>query len=350
MGGGGAERRLAYVVEGLVQRGWDVHVAVVFAGVNDARLESSGCRIHRIGARGRFDPMIFLRLVGLMLRVRPVLVQTWLTQMDVLAGAAATVLRVPWILSEGSSAAAYPPSLLHRVRGLIGRSANACIVNSEGGRDYWKSLGVDAARIHVVPNATPLDAIDAAPPVRRADTGEALVVYVGRLSSEKNVSLLLDALAILMRRRPARAVFCGEGPLRAAIASRAVALGIADRLTLAGFVPNVWSWLKAADALVALSVFEGHPNAVLEGMACGVPLVVSDIAAHRAILDETSACFVGTDAEEVAGAIEAVIAAGRPTEHTRRARARVAELSIDNVVQRYEEVYRVWNLRTRERH
>jgi glycosyltransferase involved in cell wall biosynthesis len=326
-----------------------VHVAVAFPGSNDALLEASGCRIHRLRARGRFDPMVALRLVQLVLGLRAGLVQTWLTQMDILAGATATALRVPWILSERSSAEAYPPSLLHRMRALIGRRANACIANSEAGRRYWKRMGFDAARIHVVPNAMPLDAINAAPPVRRTAPGEALVVYVGRFSAEKNLPLLLDALADLMRRRPARAVLCGDGPMRAAISSRAAALGIAERVTFAGYVSNVWSWLKAADAMVTLSVFEGHPNAVLEGMACGVPLVVSDIAAHRAILDEASACFVGTDAEEVARALETVIAAGRPTERTRRARARVEELTIDHIVQRYEEVYRVWNLRTRER-
>jgi glycosyltransferase involved in cell wall biosynthesis len=348
MAGGGAERQLVYIVQGLVRRGWDVHVAVVFPDTNDAPLESTGCHVHRIGGRGRFDPMIALRLVRLMRRVRPAVAQTWLTPMDILAGAVATALGVPWILSERSGAEAYPPSLLHRARARIGRRASACIANSRGGADYWRRMGVDAARIHVVPNGIPLDAIDAAPAASRADTDEALVVYVGRLSPEKNLPLLLDALAILMRRRP-RALFCGDGRLRAAIQSRAAALGIADRITLAGFVPDVWSWLKIADAMVVLSVVEGHPNVVLEGMACGVPLVVSDIAAHRAILDETSARFVGTDAEEIALAIDSAIGAGRSTERIGRTRARVAELSIDKAVQRHEEVYRVWNMRSRER-
>jgi len=350
MAGGGAERQLIYIVQGLVRRGWDVHVAVVFPGDNDARLESSGCHVHRLGGRGRFDPMIAVRLVRLMRRVRPAVAQTWLMPMDILAGAVATALGVPWILSEGSCAEAYPPSLLHRMRARIGRWANACIANSEGGASYWRGLGMAAAKIHVVPNGVPLDAIDAAPAAPRAATGEALVLYVGRLSPEKNLLLLLDALALLMRRRSARAVLCGDGRLRAAIQSRAAALGIAGRITLAGFVPDVWSWVKSADAMVALSAFEGLPNAVLEGMACGVPLVVSDIAAHRAILDEASACFVGTDAEEIARAIESAIAAGRSSERTARTRARVAALSIDAVVQRHEEVYRVWNLRSRERH
>jgi glycosyltransferase involved in cell wall biosynthesis len=270
--------------------------------------------------------------------------------MDVLGGGVAAALRVPWILSENSSAAAYPPSLVHGARARIGRRASGWIANSEAGADYWRRVGADAARIRVVPNGLPLEAIDAAPAAPRAASGEPLIAYVGRLSPEKNVALLLDALAIVMRRRPARAVLCGDGRLRAEIQSRASALGIADRIVLPGFVHDVWSRLKAADVMVLLSVFEGLPNAVLEGMACEVPLVVSDIAAHRAILDDTSACLVGTDPEEIARAIEASIAAGRPTERTRRARARVAGLSIDQLVRRHEEIYRVWNLRPRERH
>ena len=348
MAGGGAERQLVYLVEGLVRRDWDVHVAVVFPDANDALLEATGCRLHRVGGRGRFDPAIAVRLARLVRRVRPAVLQTWLTPMDILAGAAATALRVPWILSERSGAEAYPPSLLHRARAWIGRRAHAFIANSEAGAAYWRALGVDGARIHVVPNGVPLDAIDAAPAAPRARTGEALVVSVGRLSPEKNLPLLLDALALLMRRRPARAVLCGAGRLRAAVESRAAALGIADRVALVGFVPDVWSRRKGADAMVALSAFEGHPNAVLEGMACGVPLVVSDIAAHRSILDDASASFVRPDPAEVARAIDAAIDAGRSTERAARARARVAGLSIEAAVRRHEELYRVWDLRARQ--
>lgn len=350
MAGGGAERQLVYLVEGLVRHDWDVHVAVAFPGIHDALLASTGCHVHRIGGRGRFDPMTAVRLAGLMRRIRPLVAQTWLTHMDVVGGVVATALRLPWILSERNSAPAYPPSLLHGARARIGRRADAWIANSEAGADYWSSVGADPARIHVVPNGVPLEAIDAAPAAPRAEPGEALVAYVGRLSEEKNPRLLLDALAILMRRRPARAIFCGEGRLHGAIRARASALGIADRIILPGFVPDVWSRLKASDVMVALSVFEGHPNAVLEGMACGVPLVVSDIAAHRAILDEASARFVGTDPAEIAAAMESAIDAGRTTERISHARARVAGLSIDAAVRRHEEVYRVWNLRARERH
>ena len=348
MAGGGAERQLAYLVDGLVRRDWDVHVARVFPDVNDALLEASGCRVHRLGGRGRFDPAIAVGQARLVRRLRPAVMQTWLIPMDILAGAVATALRVPGILSEGSAAEAYPPSLFHRARARIGRRAHACIANSEAGAAYWRGLGVDEARIHVVPNGVPLDAIDAAPAALRAGTGEPLVVSVGRLSPEKNLPLLVDALALVMRRRPARAVLCGAGPLRAAIESRAAALGIADRVALVGFVPDVWSRLKAADAMVALGAFEGHPNAVLEGMACGVPLVVSDIAAHRAILDDASAWFVGRDPEEIARAIEAAIDAGRSTERAARARARVAGLSVEAFVQGHEELYRVWHLRARQ--
>jgi glycosyltransferase involved in cell wall biosynthesis len=350
MAGGGAERQLGYLVRGLARRGWAVHVAVVFPDVNDALLTASGCQVHRIGGRGRFDPAIALQLARLVHRLRPIVAQTWLAPMDVLGGAVATALGVPWIISERSSAESYPPSLLHRVRARLGRRASAWIANSDAGAAYWRGMGADPARVHVVSNGVPLDAIDAAPAAPRAETGEALVAYVGRLSPEKNLPLLLDALAVLMRRRPARAVLCGDGRLRAVIQSRASALGIADRVLLPGFVPDVWSRLKSSDVMVALSAFEGHPNAVLEAMACGVPLVVSDIAAHRALLDETSARFVGESADVIAAAIESAIVAGRSAERTRRARARVAELSIDLAVRRHEEIYRVWNLRPRERH
>ena len=47
--------------------------------------------------------------------------------------------------------------------------------------------------------------------------------------------------------------------------------------------------MKSAAALVSPAIFEGSPNVVLEGMACGVPLVVSDIPEHRELLEDSAA-------------------------------------------------------------
>ncbi|MGH7551863.1 MAG: glycosyltransferase, partial [Longimicrobiales bacterium] len=94
--------------------------------------------------------------------------------------------------------------------------------------------------------------------------------------------------------------------------------------------------------LVSISRFEGLPNAVIEGMACSCPLVVSDIPAHRELLDEDSAVFVSTDDPvEVADAIRNVLATPEAArERARRARSRAQLYSVAAAVDGFEHVYR----------
>jgi glycosyltransferase involved in cell wall biosynthesis len=119
-------------------------------------------------------------------------------------------------------------------------------------------------------------------------------------------------------------------------------LGLADRVRLTGFVPDAWAWMKRASVLVSPSLFEGRPNTVLEAAACGCPLVLSDIAAHREILDHESAILVdAADATALAEAILGVLddpeAAAR---RAKSARARVESWSPAGTARQYDRVYR----------
>jgi glycosyltransferase involved in cell wall biosynthesis len=103
--------------------------------------------------------------------------------------------------------------------------------------------------------------------------------------------------------------------------------------------------MKTVRVLVSTSVFEGQPNAVLEAMACGCPLVVSDIAAHREFLDDETAAIVPLAREPFVAALREVLC--RPERTASRAmaaRRAVAELSLTRAVEAHRAVYRevVW--------
>jgi glycosyltransferase involved in cell wall biosynthesis len=110
--------------------------------------------------------------------------------------------------------------------------------------------------------------------------------------------------------------------------------------------------LKPASALLSMSAYEGSPNVILEAMAAGCPLIVSDIAAHREFLDQDKAIFVPRD--DSAALIDAVhclltdpLAARKRAD---LARASVSELTVGRAAELYEEVYlKMRALRARER-
>ena len=345
MGGGGAERQLAYLAGELRTIGWDVHVALLSGGPNLERLQAGGAMVHRLTARGNHDPGILRQLLTLMRSLRPDVVETWLPQMDILGGLAARLTGRPWILQEQSGEPAYPPTLKHRCRVLLAARSSAVISNSGGGDRYWQSRLGSRVRRYVIRSALPVREIESAraatPEETGIDPGKRLVLYVGRLAPEKNLDILVSALRPVLVDRRIVAVLCGEGPLRPTVEQWLVNHGIADRVRLPGYVSNVWSWLKRADVFVSVSLFEGHPNTVVEAMACGAPVVVSDIPAHREFLDEESAVLVKADlpaplTEAIAGVLSAGEAATRRAE---RARARAAEWSIEAIGRRHADAY-----------
>jgi glycosyltransferase involved in cell wall biosynthesis len=180
------------------------------------------------------------------------------------------------------------------------------VANSAGGLDLWQRRGRPATQ-RLIRNALDLDLTIAAPQLPPGVTiadGSAVIVCAGRLVGDKGVRVLLHALARVRRDLPAIALLCGSGPLEPALRRLAHDLGIADTVIFAGVVRDMCGVLRRADVFVSVSLAEGSPNAVQEAMACGTPVVLSDIAAHRELADTRAAVFVdGRNAAAVAAAL-----------------------------------------------
>ena len=159
------------------------------------------------------------------------------------------------------------------------RNAAGVITVSKALKDELLLLDVPAAHMRVLRNGVDLTMFR---PKDRAKTRQALgfegptLLSVGRLIELKGHGLIIEALTRLPGYRLAIA---GEGPERAALEALARRAGVADRIHFLGLIghdrlPSVFS---AADALVLASRREGWPNVLLEAMACGTPVVVTNI-------------------------------------------------------------------------
>jgi glycosyltransferase involved in cell wall biosynthesis len=335
---GGAERQLGLLAAAQAAAGHTVHVAFVRGGANLRVLEEAGVAMHHLAVRSNIDPALVSGLLRLLRGVRPDVVQTWLTQMDVAAGLAARFTGTPWILAERSSASAYAPGWKQRLRGALARRADAIVANSRGGEAYWRGVAPQAPR-WVIGNAVPLERIRVAHP---AEAPDRAVLFVGRLSAEKRVPALLRAFAVANGAVLGPLLLCGDGPERPALEQLAAGLGLGERARFLGFRPDVSELLHAAAVVVNPSAFEGCPNVVLDAMAAGRPLVVSDIPAHRELLDERAAWLV--DPEDPA-ALSAALgeAVADPAEAARRsaeASRRVEAFGVARIVEQYDAVYR----------
>jgi glycosyltransferase involved in cell wall biosynthesis len=159
------------------------------------------------------------------------------------------------------------------------------------------------------------------------------IVCAGRMIPEKNVPLLVDALALVMADDPSlRATLIGRGPELERVTAIVAAHGLQDRISLPGFVTDeaLDAALSSATVIVQPSLREGFGLVVIEASARGVPVVVIDAPdnASRELVENGSNGIVASssDSREVAAAISAAVAGGRALrESTRRWYAANAE-------------------------
>jgi glycosyltransferase involved in cell wall biosynthesis len=184
------------------------------------------------------------------------------------------------------------------------------------------------------------DAIDP-----RLRAGSRVVAYVGRLAEGKRVEDLIAAAALLRQDAPDLAfLVIGDGPQRAALERRVAALGLGDLVLFLGHRPDAAELMTRLDAFWLASASEGMSNSLMEAMAAGAPVVVSDIATNRALVsDGVTGCVVPLGSPRAFA--DATSRLWREPERTAAmtaaAVARIArELGVDAMVERYAQLYR----------
>ena len=155
------------------------------------------------------------------------------------------------------------------------RAARAVGVRGRHSARILEQHGIPAERIFSPPNLYDPDAY--APDA--AVSKDIDVLFVGNLVAVKRLDRLLAAAALLAQRRPdLRVSLVGDGPLRGELEARSERLGLPGRVRFEGARPfeEVVLWLRRARMLVMTSEMEGLPQAMIEAMSCGVPVVITD--------------------------------------------------------------------------
>jgi glycosyltransferase involved in cell wall biosynthesis len=166
-------------------------------------------------------------------------------------------------------------------------------------------LGVDAARIRVIPNG--VDTRLFGPDGPRAERSTSpLIVCIGRFDIAKGQDIALHALA-RMRTLDARLRLVGDGPDRGALLELAHRLGIADRVEMTGFDAAPARHMRAADIVLVPSRWDAQSLVLLEAMACGRPVVATKVPGVEA-LDGVGAVVPREDPDGIARVLDDLLA------------------------------------------
>lgn len=325
---GGKERRLAEITRRLAAEGVEVHVHTMKWWAGPRTIVMDGVHLHAISRlrplysgerramrqavmfglatfrllRARFDvldvdhmpyfPLFAARVVCTLRRRR--MVATW---HEVWGAATWREYLGPlgWIGAITERLAARMPDEIvsvsaqtsHRLRSVLGVTVPVHTIGP----------GVGLRAVADQPAATP-----------RVD-----VLYAGRLLANKNLDLLLRAVAMLVQTRPElRCRIIGEGPERRRLEALRHELGLAGRVELHDFVPDdeIYGVMKSATVLALPSVREGFGCVVLEANACDVPVVTVDHPANAArhlVVEGRNGYLAAVDAADLARALGAAL-------------------------------------------
>ncbi|RDD62241.1 glycosyltransferase [Ferruginivarius sediminum] len=223
------------------------------------------------------------------------------------------------------------------------RGADRVIAVSHGVADnVVAATGLPAARVCTVQagvaEAVPTLARETPDHPWLAPGEPPVVLNVGRLVAQKDHATLLRAFARVRERREVRLIVLGpDGPARAELDALIAELGLSDCVDLAGFNANPYAFMARAGVFVLSSTFEGMPNALLEALACGCPVVSTDCpSGPREILDDGAygRLVPMRDPAALAEAIEATLDERSDREALR---ARAAAFGVDRAVAGYVE-------------
>jgi glycosyltransferase involved in cell wall biosynthesis len=202
------------------------------------------------------------------------------------------------------------------------------------GTEIAASYGAQRPTVHAMTVSLIRAADLASGPAVRDWSGPVELLTVGRIEPEKNPLLLVDALAQLDPQRY-RLTWIGRGRLEEAVCRRALHAGVSDRLALHGFVafgPELLALYRRAHAFVHVSLTEGVPQVLIEAMACGTPVVATDVGGVAAALDSGRAGLL-VPPDDLEALVRAIIRIGDDEDLRRRLVAHGLELARERTLE-----------------
>jgi|SRR5579863_247603 len=347
---GGAERALVQLVTRLDRQRWEPAVFCLSGpGALADELHAASIPVTCLGATRWNRFAVILRLARKLRQFRPAILQTFLFHANLAGRIAGRLAGVKQIVAGIRVAEKRSQARLWLDRwtnGLV--VANVCV--SQAVADFSISQsGLSPRKIVVIPNGVDVARFAGAAPADLTalgiPRGSQALLTIGRLDRQKGLSTLIEAAAVVIPKfTQAHFLLVGEGPQRPEIERLIHDKGLANRVHLAGWRPDITELLAAGTALILSSLWEGMPNVILEAMAAGLPVVATRVEGTAELVIERSTGLLvpPQSPPELAAAIESILTDPVPAKAMGQlGRERVtSEFSWQKIVDRYSELYR----------
>ncbi len=288
LGCGGAERQTAELVKRLPRDLFEPVVCCLHGpDVLGDEIEDAGVRVIYMGKkRGVLSGTTF-RLADLIRRERPAVLHSYLFSANWRSLLAGRLMRVPLIISSVRNVDIHSRSATVAIEWALAGLTDRVIANAGAVKDHVSRRHlIPAEKIHVIYNGVSLTRANerASDRTRASDRG-GCVAMIASLTPKKDHGTFLEAVKLITKDAPdARFRIVGGGALRDELADRAKAMGLSDVVEFTGARDDIGALLSEIDVSVLTSLKEGCSNVVLESMAAGCPLVVTDVGGNRELI------------------------------------------------------------------
>jgi GalNAc-alpha-(1->4)-GalNAc-alpha-(1->3)-diNAcBac-PP-undecaprenol alpha-1,4-N-acetyl-D-galactosaminyltransferase len=275
------------------------------------------------------------RLRALLWKLHPDVVVAFTTDANVISLLASRGSGIPVVISERNQPDRPGLASVHRLARRITYPLADAVVAQTDAVAAWMRKHFRVP-VHIVPN--PVRVPNSNSP--RIASDQPLLIAVGRLTAQKGFDILIEAFArVAAKHRDWRLVIYGEGPARTELESLRDALSLQGRLSLPGLTRNVETAFAEASLFVLPSRFEGYPNALLEALAAGLPVIATSApgGASEILEDGKYGLLVAPgDAVALASALDTMMADPELRERYAKCASRaVTELDLQFVGRRW---------------
>ena len=286
--GGGAERVVVNLAQGMTERG--LPVDLVAAAAEGPLVDQVPARARLVDLKSKRVLRSLSPLIGYIRRERPRVVVSSMGHANLVAlwaarlapGATPVVVTVHNTMSQSTPQQGFAASLWPHLLRTFYPWASAVVAVSRGAADdLARTSGLPRELVRVVYN--PVITPEMLAQARRlpdhpwfADGQPPVVLGAGRLTRQKDFPALLRAFAEVRRGRPLRLMILGEGEERPALEALARELGVAEDVALPGFRADAIACMAGAALFVLSSAWEGLPTVLIEALAAGTRVVSTD--------------------------------------------------------------------------
>lgn len=274
MGDGGAQRVISILSEKMAARGIQVEILTYLdlPEVYEISKEvKKTCVEKSTGKRNVLFNLLWMRKY---LKENAKVVLSFLAPFNMIALTALLGSKVPIVVADRNDPAKVPGDMLVRkIRDILYGFADRVIVQTEDNQSYFKRL---KKKPMVIFNPVDLKEYQGL----ALKTGkEKVIVSAGRLLPQKNQKMLLNAFKEISEKYPEyRLVIYGEGSYRKELENYVTELGISEKVLMPGSVTDLYDRIKSAELFVLSSDYEGMPNALIEAMCLGLPVISTRVS------------------------------------------------------------------------